>query len=78
MEDTVHFDGHCFEYKFSLIQVRDIPFTNYFQWLLIHITGLLLFRKDFDVERANEEKEVEHNRPHLGPNSKNNAKPEPE
>ncbi|XP_009782667.1 la protein 1 [Nicotiana tabacum] len=35
-------------------------------------------KKDFDVERANEEKEVEHNRPHLGPNSKNNAKPEPD
>ncbi|OIT40055.1 PREDICTED: la protein 1 [Nicotiana attenuata] len=34
-------------------------------------------KKDFDVERANEEKEVE-NRPHLGPNSKNNAKPEPD
>nr|XP_016448687.1 PREDICTED: la protein 1-like [Nicotiana tabacum] len=33
-------------------------------------------KKDFDVERANEEKEVEHNRPHLGPNSKNNSKPE--
>ncbi|CAN4076544.1 unnamed protein product [Withania somnifera] len=33
-------------------------------------------KKDFDVERANEEKEVEHNHPRNGPNSKNNSKPE--
>ncbi|MCD9645865.1 hypothetical protein HAX54_035175 [Datura stramonium] len=33
-------------------------------------------KKDFDVERANEEKEVEHNHPRNGPNSKNNLKPE--
>ncbi|MCD9640474.1 hypothetical protein HAX54_025811 [Datura stramonium] len=40
------------------------------------IDDLWLFRKDFDVERANEEKEVEHNHPRNGPNSKNNLKPE--
>ncbi|PHU14373.1 hypothetical protein BC332_15578 [Capsicum chinense] len=33
-------------------------------------------KKDFDVERDNEEKEVEKNHPRSGPNSKNNSKPE--
>ncbi|KAM3282294.1 la protein 1 isoform X1 [Capsicum chacoense] len=33
-------------------------------------------KKNFDVERANEEKEVEQNHPRSGPNSKNNSKPE--
>ncbi|KAJ8555376.1 hypothetical protein K7X08_012872 [Anisodus acutangulus] len=35
-------------------------------------------KKDFDVERANEEKEVEHNHPCSGPNGKNNSKSEPD
>ncbi|KAF3641200.1 putative myb-related protein 3R-1-like [Capsicum annuum] len=33
-------------------------------------------KKDFDVKRDNEEKEVEKNHPRSGPNSKNNSKPE--
>lgn len=35
-------------------------------------------KKDFDVERAKEEKEVEQNPPRSGPNSKNNSKSEPD